>query len=86
MLRLSAQGYSNKEIAQRLDVAVKTVEVHKANAMRKLRLNGRIELLQFAVLQGWLDDSYQHDIGGVAGPLGDPERITSFNPISSITP
>jgi two-component system, NarL family, response regulator NreC len=70
VLRLSAQGYSNKEIAQRLDVVVKTVEVHKANGMRKLRLNGRIELLQFAVLQGWLGDSYQHDIASVAGPLG----------------
>ena len=70
VLRLSAQGYSNKEIAQRLDVVVKTVEVHKANGMRKLRLTGRIELLQFAVLQGWLDDSHQHDIPGVVGPLG----------------
>lgn len=70
VLRLSAQGYSNKEIAQRLDVVVKTVEVHKANAMRKLHLNGRIELLQFAVLQGWLSDSYQHDTATVASPLG----------------
>jgi two-component system, NarL family, response regulator NreC len=70
VLRLSAQGYSNKEIAQRLDVVVKTVEVHKANAMRKLHLTGRIELLQFAVLQGWLDDSHQHDTPGVVGPLG----------------
>ena len=70
VLRLSAQGYSNKEIAQRLDVVVKTVEVHKANAMRKLSLSGRIELLQFAVLQGWLGDSYQHDTAGAIGPLG----------------
>ncbi len=70
VLRLSAQGYSNKEIAQRLDVVVKTVEVHKANGMRKLHLNGRIELLQFAMLQGWLDDSYQHDITSAADPLG----------------
>jgi two-component system response regulator NreC len=54
VLRLSAQGYSNKEIAQQLDVSVKTVEVHKASAMRKLHLGGRIELLQFAMLQGWL--------------------------------
>jgi two-component system, NarL family, response regulator NreC len=70
VLRLSAQGYSNKEIAHRLDVVVKTVEVHKANGMRKLGLAGRIELLQFAVLQGWLDDSYQHDMPGVNSPLG----------------
>ena len=70
VLRLTAQGYSNKEIAQRLDVVVKTVEVHKANGMRKLHLNGRIELLQFAVLQGWLSDSYQHDTTSVHSPLG----------------
>jgi two-component system, NarL family, response regulator NreC len=69
VLRLSAQGYSNKEIAQRLDVVVKTVEVHKANGMRKLHLAGRIELLQFAVLQGWLADSGQHDLSGAGGPL-----------------
>jgi two-component system response regulator NreC len=58
VLRLSARGFSNKEIAQRLDVVVKTIEVHKANGMRKLHLNSRIDLLQFALLQGWLDDSY----------------------------
>jgi len=57
VLRLSAQGHSNKEIAQRLDVGVKTVEVHKGNGMRKLHLSGRIELLQFAVMQGWLHES-----------------------------
>jgi len=70
VLRLSAQGYSNKEIAQRLDVVVKTVEAHKANGLRKLHLSGRIELLQFALMQGWLDDLHQHAIAGVAGPLG----------------
>lgn len=55
VLRLGAQGHSNKEIAAQLGVSVKTVEVHKANAMRKLGISGRIELLQYAVLQGWLD-------------------------------
>jgi DNA-binding NarL/FixJ family response regulator len=57
VLRLSAQGHSNKEIAQKLDVGVKTVEVHKANGMRKLHLDGRIELLRFALMQGWLDEA-----------------------------
>ena len=70
VLRFSAQGYSNKETAQRLNVVVKTVEVHKTNGMRKLGLKGRIELLRFAVLQGWLDDSSQHDISDAVGPLG----------------
>ena len=36
VLRLIASGYSNKEIAVQLDLSVKTVEVHKANSMRKL--------------------------------------------------
>jgi DNA-binding NarL/FixJ family response regulator len=56
VLRRMALGHSNKEIAQALDVAVKTVEVHKANAMRKLGLRGRIDVVRFAVLQGWLHE------------------------------
>jgi DNA-binding NarL/FixJ family response regulator len=55
VLRLIASGYSNKEIAARLSLSVKTVEAHKANAMRKLGLRGRIDIVKYAVLQGWLD-------------------------------
>ena len=55
MLRLIASGYSNKEIARQLSLSVKTVEAHKANAMRKLGLGGRIDIVKYAVLQGWLD-------------------------------
>jgi two-component system response regulator NreC len=57
VLRLVAQGHSNKDIAARLDVSNKTIEVHKANAMRKLALKGRIELLQYALHVGWLHDT-----------------------------
>ena len=56
VLRLIAAGYSNKEIATRLTLSVKTVEAHKANAMRKLGLNGRIDIVKYAILQGWLKD------------------------------
>jgi DNA-binding NarL/FixJ family response regulator len=56
VLRLIAAGYSNKEIAVRLALSVKTVEAHKANAMRKLGLNGRIDIVKYAILQGWLKD------------------------------
>ena len=55
VLRLIASGYSNKEIARQLSLSVKTVEAHKANAMRKLGLGGRIDIVKYAVLQGWLD-------------------------------
>ena len=54
VLRLIASGHSNKEIAGTLGLSVKTVEAHKANAMRKLDLRGRIDIVRFAVLQGWL--------------------------------
>jgi DNA-binding NarL/FixJ family response regulator len=57
VLRFVAQGHSNKEIAARLDLSNKTIEVHKANAMRKLGLSGRIELLQYALHVGWLHDA-----------------------------
>lgn len=54
VLRLIAWGYSNKEIAARLDLSVKTVEAHKANGMRKLGLGGRADLVRRAVTWGWL--------------------------------
>jgi two-component system response regulator NreC len=57
VLRLIASGYSNKEIAARLALSVKTIEAHKANAMRKLGLNGRIDIVKYAVLQGWLHNA-----------------------------
>ena len=54
VLRLIAVGHSNKEIASLLELSVKTVEAHKANAVRKLGLTGRVGIVQYAVLQGWL--------------------------------
>jgi len=57
VLRLIASGYSNKEIGARLSLSVKTVEAHKANAMRKLGLSGRIDIVKYAVLQGWLHNA-----------------------------
>jgi DNA-binding NarL/FixJ family response regulator len=56
VLRLAALGNSNKDIAATLKIAVKTVEVHKASAMRKLQLRDRAEMLRYAVVKGWLQD------------------------------
>ena len=58
VLRMVAWGHSNKEIASRLDLSVKTIEVHKANAMKKLGMASRIDIVRYAVLQGWLQDTY----------------------------
>jgi two-component system response regulator NreC len=56
VLRMMAAGHSNKEVAITLDISIKTVEVHKANAMRKLGLRGRTDVVRYAVLSGWLKD------------------------------
>lgn len=57
VLRLIAQGYSNKEISSQLKIAVKTVESHKSNLMQKLELRNRTEIVRYAVRQGWLQDT-----------------------------
>jgi DNA-binding NarL/FixJ family response regulator len=56
VLRLIAVGHSNREIATRLSISIKTVEVHKANALRKLQLSGRVDIVRYGALQGWLYD------------------------------
>ena len=57
VLRLIAWGHSNKEIAARLSLSVKTVEAHKTNAMQKMGMKGRIDIVRYALLQGWLQDT-----------------------------
>lgn len=57
VLRFIAWGYSNKEIAGRLSLSVKTVEAHKTNAMQKMGMKGRIDIVRYALLQGWLQDT-----------------------------
>jgi DNA-binding NarL/FixJ family response regulator len=56
VLRLTAQGFSNKEIARELDVSVKTIETYKARASEKLGLRTRAEIVRYGVAHGWLDD------------------------------
>ena len=57
VLRLIAWGYSNKEIAARLGLSVKTIEAHKANAMHKLGMRSRIDIVRYAILRGWLQNT-----------------------------
>ena len=57
VLRLIALGYSNKEIGERLELSVKTIEAHKANAMRKLGISSRIDIVRYAIFQNWMQDT-----------------------------
>ncbi|MFG6119825.1 response regulator [Thalassobacillus sp. B23F22_16] len=54
VLTLIAKGYSNKEIAEKLVISVKTVETHKGNLMEKLQMKTRPELVSFALKKGLL--------------------------------
>ena len=57
VLQLIAQGHSNKDIAGRLKISVKTVETYKARSMEKLGLKSRADIVRFAVQKGWLQDA-----------------------------
>jgi DNA-binding NarL/FixJ family response regulator len=56
VLRLVALGFTNKEIARRLDIGIKSVETYKARGFEKLGLRTRAELVRYASAQGWLAD------------------------------
>lgn len=49
VLRLLADGCSNKEIAERLGTSVRTVETHRLHVRRKLQVGGRAELVRYAI-------------------------------------
>ncbi|MGL0748107.1 response regulator transcription factor [Secundilactobacillus paracollinoides] len=49
VMPLVAIGYSNKEVAAKLNISTKTVEAHKASIMRKLDLESRVDLVRYAI-------------------------------------
>jgi DNA-binding NarL/FixJ family response regulator len=56
VLRLIALGYINKEVADQLNLSIKTVEAHRAKAMQKMGFKSRVEVVRYAVLQDWLSE------------------------------
>ncbi|NPD68962.1 response regulator transcription factor (plasmid) [Lichenicola cladoniae] len=56
VLRHTAWGLSNKEIAGRLELSAKTVETYKARALEKLGLRSRSDIVRFGAAQGWLQN------------------------------
>jgi two-component system response regulator NreC len=57
VLSLVAWGYSNKEIANKLEISIRTVETYKARLMEKLDLHSRADMVRYALHQGWLQNS-----------------------------
>jgi two-component system response regulator NreC len=52
VLTLIAEGLANQEIAQELDISVRTVERHRENIMQRLNLHSRVELVKYALRKG----------------------------------
>ena len=51
VLRLIAEGYTNKQAAEKLNISVRTVEFHRGNILSKLNLRSRIDLVRYAESQ-----------------------------------
>ena len=52
ILKLVAEGHSNKEVAELLDISVKTAMSHREHVMAKLQVHNRTELIRFALRAG----------------------------------
>ncbi len=52
VLKLIAEAFTNKQIAETLHLAEKTVESHRANLLRKLGMRDRVELVRYASRRG----------------------------------
>ncbi|MDX1661086.1 MAG: response regulator transcription factor [Gemmatimonadota bacterium] len=56
VLALTAEGYSSKEIGEKLFISPKTVDTYRSRIMEKLKLNHRSELVRFALRAGLLKE------------------------------
>jgi DNA-binding NarL/FixJ family response regulator len=55
IVKLVAEAHTTKQIAKVLHLSEKTVENHRANAMRKLGMRDRVELVRYAIRRGLID-------------------------------
>ncbi len=55
VLRLMALGHTNREIAEQLDLSIRTVETHRSHIQQKLGLSSRPELTRYALDHGLID-------------------------------
>jgi len=89
VFRLIALGYTNKEIATRLDVSVKTIDTYKNRAAEKLGMKSRADIVRLALERGWLSESAF--IGDLTKTLAtvsmrNPGRVSVKNTTSSLLP
>ena len=59
VLQLVAEGHSNKEMAERMGISIKTVEKHRHNVMEKLNIHDVASLTRHAIENGIIESSVQ---------------------------
>jgi len=71
VLQLAAEGNTAAQIGARLFISPRTVEIHRANLMRKLSLRTQADLIRYALKKGLLplDEPLNHEI---TGPMKKP--------------
>jgi DNA-binding NarL/FixJ family response regulator len=55
VVKLIAEAYTNRQIAETLHLAEKTVESHRGNVLRKLGMRDRVELVRYAIRRGLVE-------------------------------
>ena len=59
VVRMVAEGHTNREIADKLRISVKSVETYRSRSVSKLGLNGRADFVRYALEKGWLRSRQQ---------------------------
>ncbi len=57
IIQAVALGHTNSEIAEQLNLSVRTIESHRARILRKLDLSTRADLVHYAIANGLFDSS-----------------------------
>jgi DNA-binding NarL/FixJ family response regulator len=70
VLQLAAEGYANADVATRLSLSPRTVEMHRGNLMRKLGLQNQTDLIRYALRRGIIP----LDPVGPLDPAGGPAQ------------
>jgi len=72
VLKAAAKGMTNRQIAQRLTISIRTVQVHLTSIFGKLDVGSRTEAILFALREGWLtlDDTYPDSSRALSDEMG----------------
>ena len=54
VMEMLSRGMTNREIAEHLDISIKTVDTHRGHVLKKLGLRNNSELTRFAVKHGYV--------------------------------